>query len=155
MKRTITLLMTVFALNGFSQSIIVELDTTQAVQDSDVGSVAYVEINLDGDNDLLITGNGPTTVITSTLHENDGSGNFTAVSQPAIVNVYAGAAEFADVDNDGDLDLLVCGANASDVSTTNVYENNGSGTLNLSAGAPFNNSHVGDIAFGDTDNDGD
>jgi hypothetical protein len=107
MKRTITLLMTVFALNGFSQSITVELDTNQTLQDSDAGSVAYADIDLDGDNDLLITGNGPTTGVTSTLYENDGSGNFTAVSQPAIVNVYIGAAEFADIDSDGDMDLMM------------------------------------------------
>ena len=87
MKRTFTLLLTVLTLNSFSQSINVELDTTQVLQDSDVGSVAYADIDLDGDNDLLITGNGPTTGVTATLYENDGSGNYSDVSLAAGLNL--------------------------------------------------------------------
>ena len=65
------------------------------------------------------------------------------------------STEFIDVDNDGDLDLLMCGADSSDVSTAKLYENNGSGIFNLVTGTPFENAQFGDIAFGDTDNDGD
>jgi len=155
MKRTITLLMTVFALNGFSQSITVELDTNQTLQDSDAGSVAYADIDLDGDNDLLITGNGPTTGVTSTLYENDGSGNFTAVSQPAIVNVYIGAAEFADIDSDGDMDLMMTGNTSSPSATANLYINDGTGNFTISSGTPFEASNSGDIDFGDIDGDSD
>ena len=155
MKRTITLLMTVFALNGFSQSITVELDTNQTLQDSDAGSVAYADIDLDGDNDLLITGNGPTTGVTSTLYENDGSGNFTAVSQPAIVNVYIGAAEFADIDSDGDMDLMMTGNTSSPSATANLYINDGTGNFTMSSGTPFEASNSGDIDFGDIDGDSD
>jgi len=154
MKRTITLLLTVLTLNSFSQSITVELDTTQTLQDSDAGSVAYADIDLDGDNDLLITGTGPTGV-TSTLYENDGSGNFTAVSQPAIVNVYNGAAEFADVDSDGDMDLMMTGNTSSPSATANLYINDGTGNFTISSGTPFEASNSGDIDFGDIDGDND
>ena len=146
--------MTVFVLNGFSQSITVELDTNQTLQDSDAGSVAYADIDLDGDNDLLITGTGPTGV-TSTLYENDGSGNFTAVSQPAIVNVYNGAAEFADVDSDGDMDLMMTGNTSSPSATANLYINDGAGNFTISSGTPFEASNSGDIDFGDIDGDSD
>ncbi|MDC1203949.1 T9SS type A sorting domain-containing protein [Salibacteraceae bacterium] len=155
MKRTITLLLTVLTLNSFSQSITVELNTTQTLQDSDAGSVAYADIDLDGDNDLLITGNGPTTGVTSTLYENDGSGNFTAVSQPAIVNVYNGAAEFADVDSDGDMDLMMTGNTSSPSATANLYINDGTGNFTISSGTPFEASNSGDIDFGDIDGDSD
>lgn len=154
MKRTITLLLTVLTLNSFSQSITVKLDTTQTLQDSDAGSVAYADIDLDGDNDLLITGTGPTGV-TSTLYENDGSGNFTAVSQPAIVNVYNGAAEFADVDSDGDMDLMMTGNTSSPSATANLYINDGTGNFTISSGTPFEASNSGDIDFGDIDGDND
>lgn len=155
MKRTITLLLTAFTLNSYSQSINVELDTTQVLQDSDVGSVAYADIDLDGDNDLLITGNGPTTGVTATLYENDGSGNFTATSQPNIVNVYAGAAKFADVDNDGDMDLMMTGNTSSATATANLYINDGVGNFTIASGTPFEASHTGDIDFGDIDGDND
>ena len=96
MKRTITLLLTILTLNSLSQSINVQLDTTQTLQNSDAGSVAYADIDLDGDYDLLITGTAPSQVTNSTIYKNDGNGNFTALTQPVIVNVAGGAAEFGD-----------------------------------------------------------
>lgn len=155
MKRTITLLLTVLTLNSFSQSINVQLDTTQTLQDSDAGSVAYADVDLDGDNDLLITGFSSSQGVSTTLYENDGSGNFTAMSQPAIVNVYAGAAEFADVENDGDMDLLIIGNTGSPAATANLYINDGLGSYSLSPGTPFEPSNNGDIDFGDIDGDND
>ena len=155
MKRTITLLLTILTLNSFSQSINVQLDTTQTLQDSDAGSVAYADVDLDGDNDLLITGFSSSQGVSTTLYENDGSGNFTAMSQPAIVNVYAGAAEFADVENDGDMDLLITGNTGSPAATANLYINDGLGSYSLSPGTPFEPSNNGDIDFGDIDGDND
>ena len=155
MKRTITLLLTILTLNSFSQSINVQLDTTQTLQDSDAGSVAYADVDLDGDNDLLITGFSSSQGVSTTLYENDGSGNFTAMSQPAIVNVYAGAAEFADVENDGDMDLLMTGNTGSPAATANLYINDGLGSYSLSPGTPFEPSNNGDIDFGDIDGDND
>lgn len=155
MKRTITLLLTILTLNSFSQSINVQLDTTQTLQDSDAGSVAYADVDLDGDNDLLITGFSSSQGVSTTLYENDGSGNFTAMSQPAIVNVYTGAAEFADVENDGDMDLLITGNTGSPAATANLYINDGLGSYSLSPGTPFEPSNNGDIDFGDIDGDND
>ena len=155
MKRTITILLIVFSLNSYSQSINLQLDTTQVLNDSDSGSVACADIDLDGDNDLLITGNGPTTSITSTLYVNDGSGNFTAVSQPAIVNIFDGASEFADVDNDGDMDLMMTGNDGSPAATANLYMNDGTGNFTIASGTPFETSNSGDIDFGDIDGDND
>lgn len=155
MKRTITLLLMVLTLNSLSQSINVQLDTTQTLQDSDVGSMAYADVDLDGDNDLLITGFSSSQGVSTTLYENDGSGNFTAMSQPAIVNVYAGAAEFADVENDGDMDLLITGNTSSPLATANLYLNDGLGNFSIASSTPFEMSNGGDIDFGDIDGDND
>ena len=155
MKRTFTLLLTVLTLNSFSQSINVQLDTTQTLQDSDVGSVAYADIDQDGDNDLLITGFSSSQGVSTTLYENDGSGNFTAMAQPALVNVYTGAAEFADVDNDGDMDLLITGNTSSSAATANLYLNDGIGNFSIASSTPFETSNGGDIDFGDIDGDND
>jgi len=155
MKRTFTLLLTVLTLNSFSQSINVQLDTTQTLQDSDLGSVAYADIDQDGDNDLLITGFSSSQGVSTTLYENDGSGNFTAMAQPALVNVYTGAAEFADVDNDGDMDLLITGNTSSPAATANLYLNDGIGNFSIASSTPFETSNGGDIDFGDIDGDND
>jgi hypothetical protein len=152
---SITLILLFNLSVSYSQSINVQLDTTQTLQNSDAGSVAYADIDLDGDNDLIITGNGPGTGVSSTLYVNDGLGNFTAMSQPAIVNVYAGAAEFADVDNDGDMDLFMTGNTGSPAATANLYLNDGMGNFTLASGTPFEASNSGDIDFGDIDGDND
>lgn len=155
MKRTFTLLLTILTLNSFSQSINVQLDTSQTLQDSDVGSVAYADIDQDGDNDLLITGFSSSQGVSTTLYENDGSGNFTAMAQAALVNVYAGAAEFADVDNDGDMDLLITGNTSFPAATANLYLNDGIGNFSIASSTPFETSNGGDIDFGDIDGDND
>jgi hypothetical protein len=156
MKTTITILITCFlAFSVYSQTISFERDTIQVLQDSDAGSVASADVDNDGDMDILITGTSSETGVNTTLYINDGMGTFTASSQPAIVNVYAGAAEFADVDNDGDQDLLITGNTSQTVATANLYLNDGMGNFTLASGTPFEASFGGDIDFGDIDGDGD
>jgi hypothetical protein len=156
MKRTIITLTTLFlTFSGFSQTINFVLDTTQILQNSDAGNVTATDVDLDGDMDLIITGTDPSTGVLTTLYKNDGLGNFTAIPQPAIVNVHAGAAKFADVDNDGDPDLMITGNTSLPTATANLYINDGSGNFSLAEGTPFEPSFGGDIDFGDVDGDGD
>lgn len=153
MKTTIAILtVCLLAVSGFSQTINFERDTIQVLQNSDAGQVASADIDLDGDTDLLITGTSP---ITTTLYLNDGLGNFTSISQPAIVNVYSGATEFADIDNDGDQDVLITGNTSSPMATANLYLNDGNGVFTLSSASSIEASFGGDIDFGDIDADGD
>lgn len=157
MKTTITILTTIFlAVTGFSQTINFQLDTVQVLQGSDAGNVASADVDNDGDMDLIITGTSSISGgVNTTLYLNDGMGNFTASIQPAIVDVYTGAAEFADVDNDGDQDLLITGNTSQTVTTANLYLNDGMGNFTLASGTPFEASIAGDIDFGDIDGDGD
>lgn len=153
MKTTITILTSCFlVVSGFCQSISFERDVIQVLQNSDAGSVASADVDGDGDIDLLITGAAPIKV---TLYKNDGLGNFTAVPQPAIINVFSGATKFADVDNDGDQDLLITGNTSSPAATATLYLNDGTGNFSLSSTSIFEASIRGDIAFGDIDGDTD
>jgi hypothetical protein len=155
MKNIFIILATFIIANGYSQSISLQADTIQILQNSDVGSVACADIDMDGDLDLLITGNSPSTSVSSTLYKNDGNGIFTAMVQPSLVQVFAGAAEFGDVDGDGDMDLLVTGNTSSTTATANLYLNDSSGNYAISPGTPFEPSNNGDIDFGDMDGDND
>jgi hypothetical protein len=151
MKKTFTMMTTFIALTVSSQSISFERDTTQTLQNADASSIAYADIDLDGDNDLLITGSPGVT----TLYQNDGNGNFTAMPQPDIVHVYDGAVKFVDVDNDGDMDLFISGNTSSSAATANLYLNDGSGNFTIVTDTPFEASNSGDIDFGDIDSDND
>ena len=96
------------------------------------------------------------------LYVNQGAGNpgfftFEGVARGFTTNVSAGGAMFADVDDDGDLDVVM---NNNYLGTGSglprLYENNGSGFFTLVAGAfsaaPNKASHM-DIQMVDIDND--
>ncbi|MES2388754.1 MAG: FG-GAP-like repeat-containing protein [Bacteroidota bacterium] len=84
------------------------------------------------------------------------AGTFTAVTGTpvsAIASIHRGQGAWADIDNDGDLDLALCGEST----TTNTYSLkfyfNNAGTF--AAGGSFTGFYGAAIAFGDFDRDGD
>ena len=88
---------------------------------------AVADVDDDGDLDLYLTRVG----LPNRLLENDGSGAFTDITDRAGVagvdpDGGSSAAAFADVDADGDVDLVVSGAGRSGLT---LYRNDGSGTF--------------------------
>ena len=154
MKQSILLVVTIF-LSGFTYAQTIDFNLTVPAtpfQDADVGAIAFADIDNDGDQDLIITGKGGP--IKTTLYINDGTGNFTVATGTPFVNVFAGTVGFADVNNDGFIDLLITGSTSSPSRTANLYINNGNGTFSIAA-TPITPSSGGDFAFADIDNDGD
>ena len=117
------------------------------------GSVDWGDYDNDGDLDLLVTGKttlGSAPKLTL-LYRNNGDSTFSEVTQ-AMSDVTLGSAEWGDYDNDGDLDVLLMGADG--LQTASIYRNNGDSTFSDIftglAGARY-----GEAAWGDYDNDGD
>ncbi|WP_296312887.1 hypothetical protein [Winogradskyella sp. UBA3174] len=85
--------------------------------------------------------------------------NFTQLSTN-LNDYWYPSSDRADIDNDGDLDLVISGAldtNAdefADTSKIDFYENI-NGTLTLMEQADVNDLHLGSVIFIDIDNDGD
>jgi len=152
MKKLLSLFIA-FACLGLCTAQTINLEETTIFQDADLGSLAFADIDQDGDQDLLISGKGGP--VKTSLHLNDGSGNFTEAMGTPLVNVYGGTVVFLDVNNDSFPDLLITGATSSPVRTANLYINDGTGNYSLAANTPFPPSQEGDIDFGDVDNDGD
>lgn len=125
-----------------------------AFADARNGSIAHGDIDNDGDIDIFIAGNDANQ-LKSSLYTNDGLGNFTLLTDTTFAEVQFGDSKFSDVDNDGDLDLLITGSNLQPSSFANLYTNDGSGNFSLVSNTPFQASSSGDIAFEDIDNDGD
>ena len=117
-------------------------------------SIDFADIDGDNDQDLLITGNssgGGT--YASRLYLNDGTGVFTEAATQPFPNVEDSAVAFADVDNDGDPDVMITGDRAGGADDANLYENDGNGNFNLVAGTPFVGVTNSAIAFADIDGD--
>ena len=116
--------------------------------------VAMGDVDNDGDLDLAFNngtstrfGAGPTQ-----LYLNDGSGTFTDATATNLPNAPVSQpmdCNFADIDNDLDLDLIV----ASRSTSTRVFFNDGSGVFSLGAWPGDGSTYSFD--FGDYNNDGD
>lgn len=105
------------------------------------------DTDFDGDGDVDIIAANRTGKVN--ILKNDGHGNFTRVDPVSVgINHKAGdGITTADIDNDGDLDLLLVTAGSSE-----LYRNNGGG--HFSYLAHFNDKgYMG--GFADLDNDGD
>lgn len=118
------------------------------------GDFAISDVDNDGDQDLVVTGvnNGSNLK----LYLNDGMANFTLKPNPDFIPAAASTVEFADINGDGDDDLLVLGLSGNPVgSSTNLYLNDGMGNFTIVGSTPFHGVFSGNIGFSDVDLDDD
>ena len=86
-------------------------------------SIAFSDVDGDGDNDVLITGENNSPEGISKLYTNDGMGNFTEMVGTPFDGVGISSIAFSDVDGDGDADVLITGVNNSFERTSKLYTN--------------------------------
>jgi len=89
-------------------------------------SFAFADVDNDGDQDVLIVGipsisNYAPPV--AKLFTNDGNGNFTEVAGLPFQGVHWSDVDFADIDGDGDQDVLITGDNSDGIAFTKLYRN--------------------------------
>jgi hypothetical protein len=113
--------------------------------------VALVDVDGDGDLDAVIT-NSPGQ---NRLLRNDGSGSFTDLSATHLPQLAdrSGAVASADVDRDGDPDLLI--ANYAEQDRLLINDGTGVFTDETAARLPPDNDQTDSVSFGDVDGDGD
>jgi len=121
----------------------------------DVGISATADIDNDEDLDVIIVGANDNGHHTTVLYENDGNGNFTIVNDTPFEGARSGSVEFADVDNDNDMDVIIAGQKGDLKQYTNLYKNDGLGNFTLVENTPFEASIYGSINFADVDSDKD
>ena len=118
-----------------------------------IGAVNFVDVDADGDDDLLISGHTGSEEI-SELYSNDGAGNFTLVTGTPFKGVRWGSTAVFDVDGDGDQDVLINGYDNDDSSITELYTNDGSGHFTL-VNTSLSGVHFSAVAVADIDGDND
>lgn len=122
----------------------------------DRSSIAFADIDGDSDQDVLITGLTRSLQSISKLYTNDGSGNFTVMTDTPFEGVSYSSVAFADVDGDNDQDVLITGyTNIPLLRISKLYTNDGTGVFTEMIGTPFEGVDNSSIAFADVDGDND
>ena len=119
------------------------------------GSVSWGDYDGDGDLDLLIMGNKKISTTDTTpisqICTNDGNGSFS--EQSGCFGTLACNGAWADYDNDGDLDVAICGTkDLIQPSCCEIFKNDNGIFSDINAGIA---KCSGPMAWGDYDNDGD
>ena len=113
-------------------------------------SSAWGDYDNDGDLDILLTGRSGTDIFSyeyiSKVYRND-LGIFTDINA-GLIGVSEGSVDWGDYDNDGDLDILICGSQ-----TTSIYRNDNGLFTDINAG--LIGVELSSSEWGDYDNDGD
>ncbi len=123
-----------------------------------MGSVMFGDYNNDGYLDIVQTGIFAGLPSTK-LYRNNKNGTFSEIATGLIkVNGHSRAV-WGDFDNDGFLDILICGRSVQSTvdpqPVTKLYKNNGgNGTFTEVTTASFVGVWRGSVAWGDYDNDG-
>ena len=115
------------------------------VQNADIGAI---DIDKDGDIDLLIAGDADGRVVQ--LFLNDGTGNYTATTSP-FPGVGLASFDFGDVDGDGNTDVIESGFAANAIAA--LFKSNVSGEFTEVMPAPFEQI-APSSGFADLNNDG-
>ena len=116
------------------------------------GSVCWGDINNDNYLDILLTGKTDTGGV-SILYKNNGPPDYGYTNiNAALPSIYYSASALGDYNNDGYLDILLCGRNETVI--TKVFKNNKDETFS-EVSVDIIGIEYGSVAWGDYDNDGD
>ena len=122
---------------------------------SSYGYITIFDANGDTFEDVLLTGFSTSYVPETKLYINDGDANFTA-SSTVFEGIYFSGTSAGDVDNDGDLDVLMTGYNSSYKPSSVMYLNDSNGNFTLQPqNAVFKNLYFGTADLVDFDGDND
>ncbi|MBM3318162.1 MAG: VCBS repeat-containing protein, partial [Candidatus Eisenbacteria bacterium] len=114
---------------------------------------AWGDFDEDLDADLLLMGHDGAQAVTI-LYRNDPPGTLAPDTVNVLTGLFAGSADWGDLDNDGDLDLLTTGSDGTQRRTI-VYRNHPKGRLTADGSHGLPAVAFSDAAWGDIDKDGD
>ncbi len=149
--KKLKLLLILFAFTFFSVNAQSFEDINTSLPGFSFSVCTFGDADGDGDLDLYLSGMDNAYAISGGLFIYD-AGTYTISATANIPAVYMGSADWGDIDGDGDMDIVIMGADASYNDITEVYQNNGDGTFS-SLDAGITPAEQGEIKFADFNGD--
>ncbi|MCD4723874.1 MAG: T9SS type A sorting domain-containing protein [Bacteroidales bacterium] len=120
------------------------------------GDAVFGDYDNDGLTDILLNGSPPTPTNLVYLFRNNGDGSFYDVGIE-IIGTVDGSVDWADYDNDGDLDFLITGLQfeSSEYPVSQIYKNAGSNMFSSDQTIILDGLMHSSVSWGDIDNDKD
>ena len=131
-------------------------NTSHSIPNVFVSHTMLIDIDNNNTLDLLISGESSSSDngVQAKLFLNDGNGNFTLKVNP-FIGVHFSGFDIADVDNDSDLDIFICGRDLDGSFSARLYLNDGNSNFTESTANSLLGLGGNDAHFLDIDNDGD
>src|SRR5690554_143357 len=119
----------------------------------DYSAVIILDVNGDNSLDIIISGDKGSPDYTTNLYINDGTGQFTL--QPSgLMAINRGALAYADVDGDGDLDVVVSGRTTGSTKESKLFLNDGTGVFTEQTSLALTGVEFASVGFSDINCDG-
>jgi len=118
-------------------------------------AAAWGDYNNDGYLDIILTGRNSSNVPSTKLYRNNGDNTFSEETNVNLPGFLGSNIAWGDYDNDGDLDIVIAGVLANNLSATLIFTNNGSSPNGWVFSRNKSIMMYGGVDWGDYDNDGD
>ncbi len=125
--------------------------SSQAFDGVAYGSISFADLNGDEFQDIMVVGQNTPSKKIFKAYENDGQGNFSAMSGLSVKAGRSSVAVAGDTDGDGDLDLIVTEGSGR----TSYYRNQGEGEFVVDQQITNNSNVDASMHLVDVDHDGD
>lgn len=117
------------------------------------GAVAFSDIDSDGYDELLISGQNELGGLETTLYKND-KGTFSNMYGTPFDGIEYGDVAYSDIDKNGYVDILITGINYRESGFSTKLFRNFNGIFKLDHSTPIDNFGRSNTVFTDFDNDG-
>ncbi len=117
--------------------------------------VGFFDADNDGDQDVFVTGTNSLGSRISDLYLNNGIGGYTIAPGHQFTGIKNGTIDFADVNADDKIDIILAGWSSNGPDICKLYLNQGNASFIEDPGNIFQGFDSGSIAFADVDNDAD
>ncbi len=118
------------------------------------GFAKFGDVDGDGDSDLILSGITDRYDFFTGIYKNDGQGNLAIDDSYQLPQVGRSSGEWADLNGDGHLDLIIIGIDHRYNPVAKVFLNDGQGGLSEHTAAGLQGVYLGSISVADVNGDG-